>query len=152
MADYLLAYTSRARHLYYQSALFPTEACNRKVENRLPCQRYATTSSTVVPLTSTSASSVGMWFGSPAHLLVALRLRLCAVYAGNWHSLRRLHAWTDRSRTRREALGAGCVTVREATLLVLWERRYYVSGKTWGPVRRRSRWLGDFGRLEALSG
>jgi len=32
------------------------------------------------------------------------------------------------------------------------ERRYYVLGKTWGPVGRRSRWLGDFGRLEALSG
>ena len=91
-----------------------------------------TTGSIVVSLTSTSALFCGMWFGSPAHLLVALRLRLCAVYAGNWHSLWRLHALDRSQPDAKRAPWAGCVTVREATFLAL-ERRYYVLGRPfWG--------------------
>jgi hypothetical protein len=135
LADYLLAYTSRARHLYYQSAFCSQQrACIREAEKPTALPKVCnTTGSTVVPLTSTSA--LFLWYcglGAPAHLLVALRLRLCAVYAGNWHSLWRLHALDRSQPDAKRAPWAGCVTVREATFLAL-ERRYYVLGRPfWG--------------------
>ncbi len=35
------------------------------------------------------------------YLLIAFRLRFCTVYAGNWHALRRVHAWNHRGRDDR---------------------------------------------------
>ena len=105
----------------------------REIKDRLPRQRLCNHRSTVVSLTSiTWLFSVVCRFGSLAHLLVALRLGLSAVYTGNWHSLWRLHAWTNRSRIRREFPWTGCVRVREGHSPGFGSAGIKVLGRTWG--------------------